>query len=135
MTAITLLFTMAAIGLAEVTYLIRTRRMGEKAVCPIGGGCHEVLESKWNRLFSVRNDVLGWIFYLVVGIISAFLILEIQPLDAWLWLLRAMVALAVIMSIFFTYLQAVVIKQWCFWCLMSALTVAVMFLIIVVEFI
>jgi uncharacterized membrane protein len=39
------------------------------------------------------------------------------------------------MSIFFTYLQAVVIKQWCFWCLMSALTVAVMFLIIVVEFI
>ncbi len=126
---------MAAIGLAEVTYLIRTRRQGEKAICPIGGGCHVVLESKWNRLLGVRNDVLGWIFYLVVGIIAAFLLLEVEPMNVWLWLLRGMVGAAAGMSIFFTYLQAKVIKEWCFWCLMSACTVAVMFLIVVVEFI
>lgn len=132
MTAITLLFTMAVIGLAEVTYLIRVRRAGQRPVCPIGGGCHQVLESKWNRIFGVRNDVLGFIFYIMMGILAAFLVIGIGPVTVWLWLLRAMITGAMVMSLFLTYLQAEVIKQWCFWCLMSALTVSVMFIIILI---
>lgn len=133
MTAYALLFIMASLGLAETSYLIRLRRQGERPVCPMGGNCHAVLESKWAKMFGVHNDILGFIFYVITGTISAFLVLGFQPFDFWVLIVRMMIAGAVVMSASLTLLQGLVIKSWCFWCLMSATTVGVMALIAIID--
>lgn len=134
MTAFAILFTMAAIGIAETSYLIRTRRMGQKAICPIGGGCQVVLESKYSHLFGVKNDVLGFVFYVSSAILCAFMVLEFGPIALWQTVVTAMIVGAALMSLFFTYLQAFVLKHWCFWCVMSACTVLVMAIIAALNF-
>lgn len=126
MTAYAILFTMAAIGIAETNYLIRKRRAKQRPVCPVGGGCSTVLESKYNALFGIHNDVLGLVFYLATAILTAFIVVGIGPQAVLNSIIAVLVAGALIMSAIFTYLQGVVIKSWCFWCVGSAITVLIM---------
>lgn len=126
MTALALIFTFSAIGISETVYLIRKRVASEKPVCPIGGGCEIVLKSRYNKLFLIPNDVLGLLAYIVISIISAFLVIEVGPMSFWTLALQVLVATASIMSVIFTYLQWRVIRAWCFWCLMSAFTIWLM---------
>jgi uncharacterized membrane protein len=133
LTAHALLFTIASIGISEAMYLIRTRIAAQKPVCPIGEDCSIVLSSKYNRIFGVHNDIVGMAFYVVFAVIIALVVLEIGPLSSILLVAKILLAGATIMSAIFFYLQWKVIKAWCFWCLMSAATIIIMDLIIIIS--
>ena len=125
-----LLFTIAAIGVSETSYLIRKRIIDERPVCPIGEGCATVLNSKYNRFFfGIHNDVAGMAFYVGFAILIGALVIG-TAYDALLLLLaEIMLAGAALMSLIFIYLQWRVIRAWCFWCLMSAATIGLMAII------
>ena len=133
MTSFALLFTLSALGISEAVYLIRKRIASEKPFCPIGGGCSLVLTSKYNKLFLIHNDILGLLFYITASFIAAFLVIGIEPLLFWSLIFKIMVLLGSLMSLVFTYLQWRVIKAWCFWCLMSASTIWLMGIIILLS--
>ena len=133
MTALALLFTLAAIGISETIYLIRKRIASEKPVCPIGDDCLLVLSSRYSKMFLVQNDILGLLVYIVISFIAGFLVIGIEPIFLWNFALKILVAIASFMSIFFTYLQWRVIRAWCFWCLMSAFTIWLMGIIILTS--
>ncbi|MBI2639280.1 MAG: vitamin K epoxide reductase family protein [Candidatus Sungbacteria bacterium] len=127
-----LLFTVAAIGISETAYLIQKRIAAERPVCPIGEGCETVLNSKYNRLFlGIHNEVFGFLFYIAFAVIAALLVIGAGEIEAflvpiaWLMLIGATAA-----SAFFIYLQWRVIRAWCFWCVMSAITVGLMDIIL-----
>ena len=141
-----LLFTIAAIGISEASYLIRKRIAAERPVCPIGGGCEQVLNSKYNSLIlGIHNDLLGMLFYVGAAIIAGLIViydgnpgvlsglLEDNPQPLLALALEAMLLGATAMSAIFTYLQWKVIKAWCFWCLMSAATIAIMDIIVITS--
>ncbi|MBI2049924.1 MAG: hypothetical protein HYT35_00500 [Candidatus Staskawiczbacteria bacterium] len=130
MTSYALLFTLSAIGVSETVYLIKKRIALEKPVCPIGDDCTLVLESKYNRIFIVPNDVLGLLFYIAASFISAFLVIGVEPLAFWDFIFKSSVAFGGLLSLALTYLQWRVIRAWCFWCLMSAFTIWLMVIII-----
>jgi len=130
MTALALLFTLSAIGIAETVYLIRTRRAAELPVCPIGEGCATVLTSKYSKIFIIPNDILGLLGYIVISFIAALLVIGINA-SFWAPILKILIGFAALLSIFFTYLQKYKIRAWCFWCLMSAFTIWLMGIIII----
>jgi len=130
MTALALLFTLSAIGISETVYLVRQRIASEKPVCPIGEGCEIVLNSRYKKIFLLSNDTWGLIAYIIISLISAFLVIGVPPLPVWSLFFKILVGFASIMSLFFTYLQWKVIRAWCFWCLMSAFTIWLMEIII-----
>ncbi len=133
MTALALIFTLAAIGISETVYLIRKRIASEKPVCILGEDCVTVLTSKYSRLFIIPNDVLGFLAYIVIATISAFLVIGVEPIYFWSLILKILVFVASLISLLFTYLQWRVIKAWCFWCLMSAFTIWLMGVIILAS--
>ncbi|MBI1866494.1 MAG: hypothetical protein HY005_01700 [Candidatus Staskawiczbacteria bacterium] len=133
MTSYALLFTLSAIGISETMYLIRKRIASEKPICPIGDNCALVLESKYNKIFIIPNDVLGLLFYIMASFVSAFLVIGVEPLAFWDFIFKFSVLIGAIMSLFFTYLQWKVICAWCFWCLMSAFTIWLMGTIIIIS--
>jgi uncharacterized membrane protein len=133
MTSFALLFTLSAIGISETAYLIRKRIASEKPVCPIGENCTLVLESKYNKIFFVHNDVLGFLFYIAASFITAFLVIGVEPLAFWNFILKLSVGFGALFSVFLTYLQWRVIRAWCFWCLMSAFTIWLMAIIILMS--
>lgn len=133
MTSFALLFTLSAIGISETVYLIRKRIASEKPICPIGEGCVTVLTSKYSKIFLIPNDVLGLFTYIIISFIAAFLVIGVQPIFLWDFVLKILVVVASLVSIFFTYLQWRVIHAWCFWCLMSAFTIWLMMGIILIS--
>ena len=130
MTSYALLFTLSAIGISETVYLIRKRIASQKPMCPIGDNCALVLESKYNKIFIIPNDIFGLLFYIMASFFSAFLVIGVEPLVFWDFIFKFLVAFGAILSLFFTYLQWRVIRAWCFWCLMSAFTIWLMGIII-----
>lgn len=130
MTAIALLFTLACIGISESVYLIRKKIAGERPVCVLGEECHRVLESKYNRLFGIPNEIPGLIFNVAIAFVSVFLVIGIGPMMLWKSLAEILIATAVILSLFLIFIQWRVIRVWCFWCLMAAATVFLMAIIV-----
>lgn len=134
MTAFALLFTLSAIGISETVYLIQKRRADQRPACVVGEGtCHLVLYSKWNKTLGIHNDVLGFVFYFVMSFITAFTVLEIESLEIWKNIAYIGVAFGCLFSLYFIFLQWKVIKVWCFWCLMSAATIGLMTLIVLIT--
>lgn len=120
------LFTIAAVGIAETAYLIRKRKEASKPICPIGGGCEIVLTSKYNRTLGMHNDILGFLFYLGVAALFSALVIDIGDVSTWNMIIAGMLVGATAMSLRFFYLQWQVIHAWCFWCLMSMMTILCM---------
>jgi len=133
MTAFALLFTLAAIGVSETVYLIKKRKMLERPVCIVGDDCSKVLESKYNKILGIHNDILGLVFYLTASFITAFLVIEVESLRFWTLSARLMIFSGAVFSLYLTYLQWRVIRAWCFWCLMSAVTVFLMLIVILLA--
>lgn len=133
MTEYALLFTLAAIGISETSYLIRTREKQEKPVCIIGEDCHKVLESKYNKFLGIHNDVWGFVFYFGIAFLNAIRVIGIGNTQLLNWLIGFGILVGTIISILFVYIQVVILKKWCFWCMLSAITVFSMFLIYLIS--
>jgi len=133
MTTFALIFTLSAIGISETVYLIKMRLAAEEPVCPIGGGCEAVLGSAYSKIFFVPNDILGLLAYIAISVISALLVIEVGAENFLSLALKILVALASLASLFFTYLQWRVVRAWCFWCLMSAFTIWLQGIIILIS--
>ncbi|MBI2485250.1 hypothetical protein HYW18_03835 [Candidatus Uhrbacteria bacterium] len=133
MTSFALLFTLAAIGVAEARYLLHKRLAEEHPVCPIGGQCELVLNSEYNRTFGVHNDLLGLGFYTGLLVLTALVVLGVGATALWSVIAAMMVTGAAITSLYFIYIQARVVRAWCTWCLFSALTIFLMTAILITK--
>lgn len=133
MTSYALLFTLSAIGISETVYLIKKRKAQEKPVCFLRGDCHKVLESKYSKIFGIHNDIWGLLFYSAIFLIIAFLVVGAGPQGLLDVLVNVIIFGGVIMSLFFIYLQWRVIKDWCSWCLLSAITIFLMGIIVLIT--
>ena len=130
MLAHVLLFVLAVIGIGETAYLIYKRIVKERPVCVIGKECHRVLESKYNKILGIPNEIPGLIFFIAISLVTAFLVIEWGPVIWWDILIKLLILGATLLSLYFVYLQWRVIKVWCFWCVSSAVLVFAMLLVV-----
>jgi len=117
---ITTFFVLAIGGLADAGYLIFKHRVHEPLACPLDHDCSVVTESKWARLFGVRNEILGFFFYggLLVGMLIILFVPAYEGLVRNLILIG--VSIGLVLSAFLILIQLAVIKDYCFYCLISA---------------
>lgn len=120
---------LSLLGLADAIYLTIGHMTGQTVRCTIIAGCSKVLGSPY--------AVLAGMPLALVGAAAYFSVFSLATLAAFGYrvagtLLRLLVALMVVISIWLTYLQAFVIRQFCQYCLISAgvtFTIAVVLLI------
>ena len=123
---ITTLIVLSLLGIVNTVYLIWKSRMKEPLVCPIGQDCNKVLDSKWNKIFFIKNDILGLLFY--IGIITGAVLLLFNFDEIIKTILIFASGIAVLFSIFLVFIQAKIIKNYCFYCLISAFINVLIFL-------
>ncbi len=126
MTSEALLFTLSAIGISETVYLIKKRLLFQKPICFLGQHCQVVLDSRYSKMFIIPNDVLGLLFYITCSAVTVLLVIEVGHVSLFSSIMNVLVTSGSLISLYFVYLQFKVIKVWCFWCLMSALTIWLM---------
>ena len=124
---------MSVFGIAETAYLIRQRKVKERPVCIFNEECHKVLESKYNKILGVNNDVLGLIFYILISFLTILLLAKTGPQALLIVLSKIFIFAGALFSIALIFIQWRLIKAWCFWCLLSAATTILMAIIILLR--
>ena len=120
------LIVLAVLGIADSGYLTYKHfNKKEKLVCPIGGNCEEVIESKWGKIFGIKNEILGLFFYIGILILGIYLIynenLFVKMILFWGSLI------GVLFSLFLIFVQSKILKKYCFYCLISAFITGLIF--------
>lgn len=114
----TWILLLSILGLLDAGYLAYKSYRREAPVCPLGHSCAFVLDSAYNRMFGVKNEMLGLAFYAVTIVAVLGTMLGVVAIPPWLWLLGFTGALAA--SLVLTVLQVFVLHAYCSWCLASA---------------
>jgi uncharacterized membrane protein len=115
------------IGLGDAIYLTVQHITGASLRCTIISGCSEVLSSPYAQVGSVPLAALGAAAYFVVfslAILAAFA----YPLVKLL--LKILLGLMFLTTLWLLYLQAFVIHHFCQYCLLSAAVTTALTLIV-----
>lgn len=112
------LIILAIGGIWTSGYLIYKRNDLKTMVCPLGGHCEKVLTSKYNKIFFVKNDILGVLYYIFILIFAISIPFLSDKLITYELIISGG---ALLFSAYLVFVQAKVIHQYCFYCLVSAL--------------
>jgi len=116
---VTLLLVLAFLGIADSWYLAQSALDGAQLVCNIASlnGCNVVAQSEYSRVFGIPLAMFGVVFYgLLFVAASIMLTVPTRLLYRSALILGILGALA---SFYFLYLQLVVIKALCIYCVAS----------------
>lgn len=114
----TLLIVLSFLGFVNASFLLWKHYTKKLLSCPFNDKCEKVTESKWSKIFGIRNDVLSIFYYLT----SILFVLYILFFDESVKIIFILINLtAILFSMFLLYVQAKIIKKYCFYCLISAI--------------
>jgi len=116
----------ALIGFIDSVYLAAKYYSGNIS-CSLISGCQEVLSSPYSEIAGVPVALLGALYYLFI-LIAIMLYIDSQ--NKWaLKIVSVFPTIGFLFSIWLTYLQAYVIKSFCQYCILSALTSTILFIL------
>ena len=115
------------VGLADAIYLTVEHLTGQSLRCTIVSGCSEVLSSPYAQIGSIPLAAIGALAYFTVfslATLAAFGYRVAIPL------LRIILAMMFLMTLWLLYLQAFVIRHFCQYCLLSAAVIITLTVIV-----
>lgn len=117
----------ATLGFIDATYLAVEHYRGTVLNCTIIGDCQTVTSSQYALIAGVPVALLGSLYYaaMIVLLVAYLDRRRERVLDAATW----MTVLGFVASVYFVWVQAFVINLWCQYCLVSAATSTILFLI------
>jgi len=121
-----IMLVVALFGFADATFLTFKHYSGTALSCGVHGGCNAVTTSKYSTVFGIPVALGGSLFYLSIFIIS------IAYLDTKKGLLLKYLTWApiagLLASAWFVYLQLFVLHEICIYCMGSATTSTILFI-------
>ena len=115
------------VGLGDAIYLTVKHITGESLRCTIVTGCSEVLSSPYAQLGPVPLAAIGAAAYFTV---FSFAVLAAFGYRFAIPILRIILALMFLTTLWLLYLQAFVIRHFCQYCLLSAAVTTVLMLLV-----
>ena len=117
---------LSAIGLLDATYLTVKHYLGGIPPCTLRG-CEVVLTSAYNTIAGVPVALLGVLYYVTILLLSlAYLV---SKKEAILRYAAHLTPAGFLASAYFVYLQLFVIKAICLYCMASAATSTLLFIL------
>lgn len=114
---------LAILGLVNALYLHYQYRQylnsGKKMFCLIGGGCGEIVSSKYGQTLGVKNELMGMIYYILLIIYSVGNLLLPQIESTFLIWVKLAAILATIFSLYLLFIQAFMLRKFCSWCVIA----------------
>ena len=122
------ILAIAFIGFLDATYLTVKHYQEVIPPCTLTEGCEAVLTSKYNNFFGIPVALFGSLYYLAI-FFGIFAYLNNPNNTKILTLTARATWLGFVMSLYFAYLQIFIIKSLCIYCLFSALTSTLIFIL------
>lgn len=128
------IFFLALVGFSISAYLFFTYIQEKPIVC-LSSGCETVRDSPYSYVLGIPLPFFGLVMYLFIIILSFLRTLVDQFSHQHLAnrLIFLCSGLGFLISVYLTYLEAFVIKAYCFWCVTSAIVVTIIFILSAYE--
>jgi len=94
----------------------------------MGEDCNKVVRSKYSKMFGVPNALLGVIYYVILTILILLAVYSTINLALDLIIL-VFTGIGVLFYFMMIYIQLYKIKEWCGYCMISAIITIIMFVI------
>jgi uncharacterized membrane protein len=120
------------LGFMDATFLAGEHFLHMTPPCFIVQGCDVVTTSAYSKIFGIPVSLLGVFYYLAILVSGLYYAENRKPRT--LQLMHAITTLGLIMSLWFLYAQAFIIKAWCLYCLFSAGTSIILFILCAFAF-
>lgn len=127
-----LIFIFSLLGFAVSAFLLYEYSLSGPMVCPVGKGCDIVRSSPYASFFGIPVPVFGIIFYLTMAALSVIHSHDLPAkLVKKLQLLLALTGVG--FGVYLTYLEAFIIKAFCFWCVLSFIISVIILKVILIR--
>lgn len=124
-TTAVIFYVFSLIGLADTLYLSYHAVTKTDVACWFfpKEWCQKVQYSRFSRTLGIPNAYLGLLMYAAI-----FVLTYLAPAGIVApWLVKAVVIFGFAFSMYFTYIQAFVLRAFCTWCVVSAVSFTAMF--------
>ncbi len=109
------------IGLFVALHIHNKKSKKVPLICPLRSNCDTVIHSDYSKFLGIRVERLGIIYYSLIVIGHGMFLFFPGTLDPFFITVSSVLsACAFVFSIYLLSIQAFILKQWCFWCLVSA---------------
>ncbi|MBI2007751.1 vitamin K epoxide reductase family protein [Candidatus Saccharibacteria bacterium] len=125
-TAKIIIYVFSAIGILDTGYLIYHKLKRTDVACLFfpKAWCRKVQYSKQSTTFGIPNSFAGFAMYTTI---LALTYLASQGSVDFDWA-KAVITVGFLFSMYFTFVQAFILRAFCTWCVVSAINFAIMFL-------
>jgi uncharacterized membrane protein len=113
------------IGILDAGYLTISHLGGKDAGCFLLEGCNIVLKSSYAEIFGIPIALFGLAYYLVIFL--GILFFNFNRKRILIRNISILTIFGLLATLWFLYLQAFVIREFCTYCLISAVTSGVLF--------
>lgn len=117
----------SALGFADAIYLTTQHFLGAPVACSILKGCEQVTTSPYSLIFGIPVALLGSLYYLTIIVLSV-IYLDSRKIY-FLNTIAKITPLGFLASLYFVYLQIFIIKAICLYCMGSAVTSTILFIL------
>lgn len=122
------LFILSLIGLGISGYLAYTYISQSPILC-LNAGCESVRNSPYANLFGIPMPLYGLIGYGFLAVLTFIKTTTYQNQTLINRLILVATTFGFLFSLYLTGVEAFVIKQYCMWCIASAVVMTLMFLL------
>ncbi len=123
---------LALLGFINAFFLywqhVQWKARGRKMYCLIGTGCTDVVGSPYGATFGIKNEVFGMVYYVTV-IVLAYL----GDAVGGIRLLPIVSGAAAAFSLYLLFIQLVVLRKYCFWCMIAITISLLLFFLIILR--
>lgn len=122
-----MILAVAFLGFIDASYLTISHYTGSELNCTLTQGCGEVTSSEYSKIFGTPVALLGLLYYLTV-LIGTLLYYDTRNFKI-IQLLRPLSLAGFLFSAWFVYVQIFLIQAICQYCMLSAITSTILFIL------
>jgi len=122
------IIVLSTIGFSISFYIYNKKKKKKKMICPRRSNCDTVIHSDYSRVLGIKVEILGMIYYafMAAAYLSSFFV-PLWSLQTGMIILGISMS-SVLFSIYLVSIQAFIVRQWCIWCLSSAIISLLIFI-------
>ncbi|KKW14230.1 MAG: DSBA oxidoreductase [Parcubacteria group bacterium GW2011_GWA2_50_10] len=121
-------------GFGVSVYVWYTKSRGKQLICPSGGDCNAVVQSKYSKFFSIKLEYLGMLYFAAVFLSYSIILLTPQFFaETFRVAVMLLTATASLFSIYLLSVQAFLLKKWCIWCVLASMFSLTIFFIALIS--
>lgn len=109
------------IGFLLSLHIYRHKYQKKVLVCPLKAKCDPVIHSEYSKFLGIENTILGMLYYYFIFMFYLFYTISGYINNYLEFVIFSLSILAVLFSIYLTFIQLFKLRQICSWCLLSAL--------------